>query len=201
MKSMDLQWSTIETRISVTTFLISFMVLIYLLRLNWKQYGLFSFIIALIGGSLCTLFVSIGFYDFPYLPIPNKLGIPIAVMGVVVPSIIALAVRYSPIEWAYKIPYYWVIVHIIVLVELILQENTNLIKYKFAWDLWDTYSAWWIYFLVLEWIGGKIISPNFRKPIDSQAFRYGNWAWIVLHTILIFTIFLGGLYSGMLIAK
>lgn len=41
MSLFDLQWSTTEARVSVTTFLISFIVLIYLLRLNWKQYGLF----------------------------------------------------------------------------------------------------------------------------------------------------------------
>lgn len=198
---LDLQWSTIETRVAVAVFIIGLAVLVYLLRLNWKQYGLFSLIIALIGVSLCSLFVAVGFYEFPYLPNPNKLGIPVAVMAIVFPSIIALSVRYSPTDWAYKIPYYWVIVHLFVFIELILQEKTNLIKYKFAWDLWDTYSAWWVYLLMLEWIGGKIIAPKFRKPIEAQAFRYGNWAWIVLHAVLIFTIFLGGLYSGMLIAK
>ena len=198
---LDLQWSTIETRIFAISFSIGVVVLIYLLRLDWKRYGLFSLIAALMGGILCTLFVSMGLYKFPYLPIPNKLGIPVAIMSLVFPSIIALSVRYSPTDWTYKIPYYWVIVHIFVFLELLTQEKTNLIKYTLAWDLWDTYSAWWIYFLVLEWIGGKIITSNLRKPIDTQAFRYGNWAWILLHAILIFTIFLGGLYTGTLLAK
>jgi hypothetical protein len=37
---------------------------------------------------------------------------------------------------------------------------------------------------------------NVRRPISAESFRYGKWAWIVLHIIVIATIFLAGVYVG-----
>ena len=68
--------------------------------------------------------------------------------------------------------------------------------YKENWDAWDSYTWWWIYLLLFEWIGGKIVPPPSRKPIQSKPFRYGRWGWVVFHFIVITTIFLAGVYTG-----
>lgn len=198
---MDLQWTTIETWITVISLLLGLIALSFLLRLDWKSYGLLSLLVGLFGASLCASFVGLGFYSFPYLLFPNRLGIPIAIMSLVVSSIIALSIRYSPLKWSYKIPYYWGIVHIVVALELVMQLKTSLIKYKLAWNAWDSYSAWWLYFLIFEWLGGKIIPSALRNPIDSSAFQYGNWGWIVLHIILITTFIGTGLGLGLYLYK
>lgn len=74
--------------------------------------------------------------------------------------------------------------------------TTPIFKFKQEWDLWDSYTLWWIYYLLFEILGGKIIPPNILIPISYESFKYGRWAWIVFHIIVITTIFLAGVYAG-----
>ena len=75
-----------------------------------------------------------------------------------------------------------------------VEHSTQLIKYNSPWDTWDSYTWWWIYLLVFEWVGGLIISQELRKPIDQELLKYGKLGWFILHFILISTIFLAGVY-------
>jgi len=87
-----------------------------------------------------------------------------------------------------------------VLGEVIL-KGTSIFRFEPEWDLWDSYTLWWIYYLLFELIGGKVIPSHLRKPILSESFRYGRWAWIVFHIIVIITIFLAGVYVGVTVIK
>jgi len=169
----------------------------FILRLDWKRYGFLFLLTGIIGNILCYLFVVLDFYTFPYTLIPNYFRLPFEAILTIFPFYILLGVRYSPISWSYKIPFYWVIVHLGLVQETLAKNLTQGIKYGIDWDFWDSYTAWWIFFLLFEWIGGKIIPDNLRNPIKIEAFRYGNWAWILLHFILILTFFLGGLQLGL----
>jgi hypothetical protein len=93
-------------------------------------------------------------------------------------------------------------VHIAMLLEvLVLYHPVKVIDYKGNWDVWDSYTWWWIYLLLFEWIGGKIVPPDSRTPIQSKSFRYGRWAWIIFHFIVIVTIFFAGFYAGWVAKK
>ena len=86
-----------------------------------------------------------------------------------------------------------------VFLETVLKNTTRLIRYDFEWDFWDSYTTWWGFFILMEWIGGKIILPHLRKPLSIDAFRFGNWFWFVIHIVAMFTIFLAGLSLGIII--
>ncbi|MHB8156066.1 MAG: CBO0543 family protein, partial [Desulfocucumaceae bacterium] len=69
--------------------------------------------------------------------------------------------------------------------------------YNFEWDFWDSYTWWWLFLLVFEYAGGLIVPEKDRKPIGPNTIGYGKAGWLALHFILIITIFLGGVYVGM----
>ena len=97
--------------------------------------------------------------------------------------------------------FYWAIVHIGVLTEAWAESQTLLIKYNSPWDIWDSYTWWWIFLLVFDWIGGLIVSQDLRKPIDPDLLKYGSIGWFILHFILLSTVFLAGVYAGKSLLK
>lgn len=182
--------------IEITAAILSVIGSAFILRHNFRRYGLVYLISSLTGAFFCFLFVSMGFYSFPVKIIPMS-SIPIIEMFTVIPFYVLLGIRYSPVKWGWKIPFYWGMVHIAMLLEiLVLFEPVKILNYEEKWDVWDSYTWWWIYLLLLEWIGGKIVPAHSRKPIQTKSFRYGRWAWIVFHFIVIVTIFLAGVYAG-----
>jgi hypothetical protein len=168
---------------------------LYIIRKNWIRYG-FVFLASVVSAvSLCYLFTSIGFYSFPNNVLHGDLLIPFGLVSTVFPFIVLIGIRYSPDKWIWKIPFYWGIVHLGVLGEVIL-KHTTIFRFEPEWDLWDSYTLWWVYLLLFELLGGKVVPDYLRKPIDSELFRYGNWAWVIFHIIVIGTIFLAGVYVG-----
>ncbi len=170
--------------------------IIFFLRINLKYYGLLFLSSSAVAIILCYIFYQIGFYSFPYIPTPIQFQIPYLTMTLTFPAGVMFAVRYSPKQWMWKVPFYWTIVHLGVGTEALIKAYTPIIRYDYEWDLWDTYTWWWIYFLFFEWIGGKIIPEHLRKPIDGELFRYGKIGWVIFHFIVITTIFLAGFYLG-----
>lgn len=192
---MNLQYN-LETIVTVASVIAAALGSFLIIRLNWKRYGLLFVLAAVVGNTLCYIFIHLGFYSFPYRLFPGLSSIPFSAVITVFPFLVLLGVRYSPRAWAYKIPFYWAIVHLGMTAETLAHLYTDLIHYKFAWDFWDSYTWWWIYLLVFEWVGGRIVPEHLRRPLSTESFRYGNWAWIVLHLVVIITIFLGGVYLG-----
>ncbi|WP_240795576.1 CBO0543 family protein [Aquibacillus halophilus] len=167
----------------------------YFIRLDWRRFG-FLFIISLLTANLaCYMFTRIGLYSFPNNVLHGAFLIPYGLVSTLFPFIVMFGVRYSPERWVFKIPFYWTVIHLGVLGEVIL-KNTTIFKFEDEWNLWNSYTLWWVFFLLFEILGSKIIPPYLRKPILSESFRYGKWAWIVVHVILILTIFLAGVYTG-----
>lgn len=192
---MNLQLN-IETLISIIAIIISCVGSYLILKINWKKYGLLFLSSGFIGIILCYIFIKIGFYSYPFRLFPSISSMPFEIIFTSFPFLVLVGVRYSPNSWAYKIPFYWGIVHLGMLTETLLLLNTNLIQYDWKWDFWDSYTWWWIFLLIFDWIGGLIIPDNLRNPIDSKSFHYGKWAFIILHFIFITTIFLAGYYLG-----
>lgn len=168
---------------------------IYIIRMNWKRYGLLFLLSALTAVTLCFTFVAVGLYSFPMNVLHGNHLIPYGVVALAFPFLVLLGVRYSPEQWIWKIPFYWAIIHLGVLGEVILLY-TPMLQFHAKWDLWDSYTLWWVYLLLFEALGGKLIPSADRRPLDVSLFRYGRWAWIIVHVILISTIFLAGVYVG-----
>lgn len=171
----------------------------WIVRTNWKRYGLLYGLIGITGTALCLFFVLCRFYMFPHNPLHGNMLIPLAAMVTFIPFTVCLAVKYSPSSWKWKVPFYWALVHIATLSELILEEYTKIFKYVMGWDLWSSYTWWWIFYLGFEALGGKLIPAADRRPIQGELFRYGNWGWILFHVTVVTTIFTFGMYTGKLI--
>ncbi|WP_232223968.1 CBO0543 family protein [Anoxybacteroides tepidamans] len=171
----------------------------FIIKLDWRKYGLLYLISGVSANIVCILFLALDFYKFPVTPLNGALTIPFTALLTTFPYYVLLGVRYSPRRWAWKIPFYWGMVHLGVTAEKLLEEYTKIIQYEKFWDTFDSYAAWWIYLLIFEYVGGRLIPPHLRKPIHIKAFRYGNWAWLLLHFILILSIFLAGVYVGTLL--
>jgi len=169
---------------------------IWFVRQQWKQYGLLFLLSAAVANGLCFLFVNFGFYVYPVRELPQYSPMPFIAVTVAFPALVMFGVRYSPRRWPWKIPFYWGIVHLGVLAEVFALQATKLIRYQVKWDTWDSYTWWWLYLLLFEWIGGRIVAPEHRRPIAAKSFQYGRWAWATFHFIVIITIFLAGYYLG-----
>ncbi|WP_371376901.1 CBO0543 family protein [Sporomusa aerivorans] len=172
----------------------------YTMRVDWKRYGLLYLIAGLIGNALCYLFVAVDFYSFPYIFLP-VMKIPLVAILTAFSFYVVFGVRYSPVSWVHKIMFYGVLINTGVFIETVLQNTTRLIHYDFEWDLWDSYTTWWAFFILMEWLGGKIIPQHLRAPLSTESFRFDNWFWFVIHLVAVFTIFLAGLYLGLQIER
>lgn len=197
---MNVGWN-IETYLTLSAIAFSTVVSLLIMRKNWKKYGLLFLISAVIGNVLCYLFVKLGLYYYPYRLFPKISIMPVTLILTMFPACIMFGVRYSPKSWVYKIPFYWVIVHLGVLIEGWAENQTQLIKYNATWDLWASYTWWWIFLLVFEWVGGMIVPAESRKPIDQELLKYGKIGWFILHFILITTIFIAGVNTGYTLPK
>jgi len=157
---MSFGWN-LDTILSILPCILALAVIYFLLRINWKQYGLLLLISGTAGLALCILFVALEFYSFPFRLFPSAFRFPILTLLLVFPAYIAIAVRYSP-----------------------------------HWTLWESYALWWVFMLAFEWLGGLIVSPEKRMPVDSEFLRYGKPGFFIVHAVLIATVFLAGLYIG-----
>ena len=190
---MNLRWN-VETYVYLIGSILSGIGTIWIIKKNWRQYGLLFLISVIIGNILCLLFIELQFY--PYNFFPKLYPMPFPLLLTMFPFYVLFGVRYSPSSWKYKIPFYWVLVHIGMLGEVLAQNYTSVIHYNKYWDTWDSYTWWWIFLLVFELIGGIVVSKDNRKPLLEDSFRYGKPVWYLLHFILILTIFLAGVYLG-----
>ncbi len=197
---MNFNWN-IETYALAAGVILSTIGSVFILKNNWKQYGILFVVTGVVGNILCYIFIKLGLYEFPYRLFPFLSPMPIYAIATVFPLYVLFGVRYSPNTWKYKIPFYWVIIHIGMLGEVLAQNYTQTIKYRNFWDTWDSYTWWWIFLLVFEYFGGLIVSKEFRKPINEELFKYGKTGWFLVHFILITTIFLAGFYMSMVTAR
>ncbi len=197
---MTIGWN-IETYLSLAAIAVSVAICVFIIRKNWKAYGALFLLCAVIGNVLCYIFVKLNLYSYPFNLFPGLSIMPVALILTMFPSLILFGVRYSPKTWPYKIPFYWVLVHLGVLIEAWAENETQLIKYTAPWDLWASYTWWWIFVLVFEWIGGIIVPAESRKPLDQEWLKYGKTGWFIVHFILITTVFLAGVYAGMTLVK
>ncbi|RKD33440.1 CBO0543 family protein [Thermohalobacter berrensis] len=186
----------IETYITLITLALSLIGSYFILRVDWKRYGLIFIISGIVGNILCYIFVRIGLYSFPYRLFPTISIMPFYVILTIFPFYVILGIYYSPKPFVWKIPFYWALIHIGMLFETLAANFTDLIEYNAKWDFWDSYTWWWIFLLVFEWVSIYIIPDEKRKPLDYDILRYDRTGWFILHFILIVTIFLGGFYLG-----
>ncbi len=187
---------SLEGLIIIFSTIISIIISILIIRLNWKRYGLLFLLSSFAGYFICYIFVKLGYYHYPYTLLPNYSLMPITSITTVFPFIVIGSVCFSPKEWKWKIPFYWTIVHAGMVFEIWAIRNTTLIEYLNKWDSWDSYTSWWIYLLIFQLIGEKIVPAKYTYPINSAKFRYSSIFWIISHMILVGSIFYFGYHTG-----
>jgi len=192
---MNIGWN-IESFMTLSGTIITGIGSIIILKKNWKQYGILYLASTITGHILCLIFLKMHFYSYPYHLFPKLYQMPFTLLFTMFPFYVLLGVRYSPISWKFKIPFYWVIVHIGVFGEVLAENFTEVIKYNKFWDTWDSYTWWWIFLLFFELLGSQIVSQDFRKPISEGHFKYSKLGWYLVHFILVVTIFFAGYYLG-----
>jgi hypothetical protein len=197
---LNIGWN-IESILTIASFVVTVGACYFVLRVNWKRYGALFLLSAVVGVALCYVFIYLDLYSFPYRLFPGISKIPFTLILTIFPLYVLLGVRYSPKSWMFKVPFYWGLVHIGVLTEAWAEKSTQLIKYNPHWQLWESYTWWWIFLLVFEFAGGMLIPDNFRKPLDQELLRYGRLGWFILHFVLIVTIFLAGVDAGKTLLK
>jgi hypothetical protein len=197
---MNIGWN-IETFLSVFPFVFTGILSFLIIKTDWKKYGTLYLLSAITGAILCYVFIYLHLYSFPYLLFPKVSKIPYTIMLSVFPFFVLVGVKYSPRTWAAKIPFYWTLVHIGVFSEVWSETQTQLIRYGPFWHVWESYTWWWIYLLVFEWVGGLIVPQASRTPIDQEFLKYGKLGWFISHLILIISIFLAGVYTGKVLLK
>jgi len=195
VKKLRFGWN-IESFIYIISILVSIPIIITIIRKDWKRYGFLFLLSALAANVFCFIFIYLDLYVFPFRVVPEITPMPIGFVSTVFPSIVLLTVYYSPEPWPWKIPFYWTIIHIGMFIETYIVSQTKIIKYKFKWDIWDSYTWWWIFFLLFEWIGGLVIPKSKRNPIKVKWLTFGKLGWALIHFVLIITIFLAGYYLG-----
>ena len=197
---MNIGWN-METYVSIITLILSIAATYLIVKIDWKNYGLLFIISAITGIILCYIFICLGLYTFPYRLFPKISRTPFTAILTIFPFYILLGVRYSPRQWSWKIPFYWVLVHIGMSAEVWAEKCTDLISYGPRWNMWESYTWWWIFLLVFEWVGGMIVPQDKRKPLDQELLRHGKIGWFILHFILICTIFIAGVLMGFSLGK
>jgi hypothetical protein len=192
---MNIQFN-IETFILLGGSIISLIASMYILKTNWKQYGILFVTVAIIGEIIDIVFVKLKLYIYPYKLFHNMPVSPYTLIMTIFPFYIVFSVKYSPSSWKYKLPFYMTLIHFGMLGEVMAHNFTKVIEYGEFWDTWDSYIWWWIFLLGFELVGGLIVSKEYRTPISEDAFRYGSLGWYLIHFILTLTVFLGGVFLG-----
>lgn len=187
----------LDTAIVIGSILTAAVVSLWIMRISWRRYGMLFGLASLIAMFLCGIFVYFGLYLFPNAIRPQFPIFHVLAVIFTFPGLVLVSVRYSPTDWKWKVPFYWAVVHLGISFEILLSNKTDILMYSKYWDTWDSYTWWWLYLLFFEWVGGKIVPAEARKPIAADLFHYGRPVWIAVHFILISTIFLAGMYVGM----
>ncbi|WP_176560305.1 CBO0543 family protein [Brevibacillus dissolubilis] len=71
----------------------------FIVRLDWRRYGLLYLITVISGNIICYLFVKVGFYGFDPQYIPDKSIMPFSAIATLLPFYVLVGVRYSPAHW------------------------------------------------------------------------------------------------------
>ena len=187
--------------ISIAAIAISLSGSYWIVRRDWKRFGLFYVLISVVGNIICYTFSSLGFYSFPFRLFSDFSIMPFTVVTTFFPFYVLAGFVYSPRRWPYKIPFYWAIIHAAMLIETVLLMKTNLIRYEWAWDMWDSYTWWWLFVFFFEWVGSRIVPQELRRPLPIRALHYGRLGWLAIHFVLVLTIFLAGVYVGQFMVK
>ncbi len=193
---MNVGWN-LESVTTIAGTVGSAVVLYFFLRLDWKKFGLLYLLSAGLGVAICYALIYLKFYTFPYLLVPS-LKIPVSIIVTVFPLYVLFAVRYRPQSLMHRLMFYLALVHFGVFTEAVAEKTSQIIRYNETWNLWESYGWWWIYLGAFEILGGRLIPPSLRRPLD-ETFATGRVGWFISHFIVIGTILLGGVELGKII--
>lgn len=121
---MNIGWN-IDTYLSLSSIAVSTVISVLIIRKNWRRYGALFLLSAIVGNILCYVFVKLNLYYFPYRLFPDVFIMPFTMILTMFPALVLFGVRYSPKTWPFKIPFYWVLVHLGTLIETWAEPNPD----------------------------------------------------------------------------
>ncbi|WP_078544979.1 hypothetical protein [Litchfieldia alkalitelluris] len=146
----------------------------FIIKTNVLRYGIIFLISILLSVSFCIFFYFNGFYRF-VLPIYLILLPVICSFG----FLILFLIKYRPTK--YTFPFYFSVLTFILGCEIFLKDVVGFIVFRNGWDLWDSYSFYWVYVRIFDFIGERVISEKWRKPVPYDKRMY----WIIFLVMIV----------------
>ncbi|MDL4840437.1 hypothetical protein [Aquibacillus rhizosphaerae] len=140
------------------------------------KYGRIFITNIVIAVSLCSFFVMTGFYRF-VLPLPHILPAVVCSFG----FLVLFLIYFKPTKHTF--PYFFMIINITFVFEILL-KHIGFITYKNGWDLWDSYTLYWIYVRIFVFLGEKMVADENRQPLNTV----NKWYWPSFFVIIFLTV-------------
>jgi hypothetical protein len=147
---------------------------LYLLIKNFLGYRLVLLISLVLSSILCLFFYWLGFYRF-VLPV----GQVLPAVAISFSLLVLITIRYRPKNHTF--PFFFMTVTIIFSIEVLLKEYMGFIKFRNGWDFWDSYSLYWIYVRLFNYIGDQLVLRKYRMPIYTKTKIY--WGIFILTVV------------------
>jgi hypothetical protein len=93
--------------------------------------------------------------------------------------LVLFTIHFKPEKFTF--PFFFITINWVFGVEIIL-EYIGFITFRNGWDFWDSYSLYWIYVRLFNFIGDYLIPIKYRNPIQTNVKAY--WIFFVLTVIL-----------------
>ncbi|WP_442598773.1 hypothetical protein [Neobacillus sp. D3-1R] len=158
---------------------------LYLLIKNFLGYRLVLLLSLLLSSFLCLVFYWLGFYRF-VLPLWQVLP----AVAISFSLLVLITIRFKPKRHTF--PFFFMMITSIFTIEVLLKEYWGFIKFRNGWDFWDSYSLYWVYVRLFNYIGDRLVPRQYRMPIYTKSNIY--WGLFIL--IVIYALF-GVFYLAM----
>ncbi|WP_160725823.1 hypothetical protein [Bacillus sp. USDA818B3_A] len=150
----------------------------FIVKKNVYRYGMVLIISLIVTSGLCLLFYAMDFYRF-VLPLP-------AVLPVVAISFSFLAlfiIRYRPRDKTF--PFFFITLTLVFTIEVFLKDYAGFIRFKNGWDYWDSYSLYWVFARLFNYVGVYLVPYHFRHPVKSDTKTY----WGLFFLMVVYSVF------------
>jgi hypothetical protein len=144
------------------------------------RYGLIFIFHFIFSISICLCFYWFGFYRYVF-PLYYVLPAVVFSFGLLV----LFTIHFKTKKFTF--PFFFMTINLVFCFEIFLQY-IGFIKFRNGWDFWDSYSLYWIYVRLFNFIGDYLIPIKYRNPIKTNVKAY--WIFFVLTVVLTIVILL-----------
>ncbi|MCP8968325.1 hypothetical protein [Ectobacillus ponti] len=164
--------------IIITVAVVSLIGIIGIARRSPFHYGILLVLQLVSAFVLCVFFQKVmGFYRFA-LPLRYAMILVLSGFGLYVLFIVHYRPRHKTFFFLFTV------LHLVFILEYILEQYVHFIVYQNGWDTWDSYTWYWIYTIVFAGIGDYVVPEKYRNPVDP----YSKGYWLSFFGVLVLTV-------------